>query len=155
MPPHWLTFETMGGTLSPVLNQEAQLLLHWAESQGITIVPQFIMGSRNVVADSLSRQDQVIGSEWTQVQEVVDELEKKWLAMVDLFATSLSYRLPVYFSSLNDPMAAGTDSFLCLGMVFRRTPSLRSPSYTTSSTSCGHPGDVSDSGHRRSGFQSS
>ena len=32
--------------------------------------------------------------------------------MVDLFATSLSNRLPVYFSLLNDPMAVGTDAFL-------------------------------------------
>ena len=96
-----------GGMLSPALN-----LLSWAVSQGISIVPQFIMMSRNVVADSLSRQDQVIGSEWTLVQEVVDELGKKWPATVDLFTTSLNFRLPLYFSPLSDPMAAGTDAFL-------------------------------------------
>ena len=54
----------------------------------------------------------MIGSEWTLVQKVVDDLEKKWPATVDLFAASLNYRLPVYFSPLKDPMAAGTDAFL-------------------------------------------
>ena len=32
--------------------------------------------------------------------------------IVDLFATSLNYRLPMYFSPLNDPVVAGTDAFL-------------------------------------------
>ena len=100
-----------GGTLSLALNKEAQILLHWAESLGNTIVPQFITGSRNVVADSLSHQDQVIGSEWTLAQDVVDELVRKWPATVNLFATSLNYCLPVYFSPRNDPPAAGTDAF--------------------------------------------
>ena len=60
-------------------------------------------------------------------QEVVDELRARWPVMVDLFATSLNYRLPVYFSPLNDLMAVGTDVFLqslgspsgiCLPSVF-------------------------------------
>ena len=101
-----------GRTFSPALNHEAQLLLCWAETMEVTLAPQFSMGARNVVADSLSRQDQVIGSEWTLAQEVVDELRKRWLVVVDLFATSLNYRLPIYFSPLNDLMAAGTDAFL-------------------------------------------
>ena len=101
-----------GAMFSSALNHEAQLLLRWAELLSITVVPQFIMGARNVVADSLSYQDQDIGSEWTLAQEVVDEWGKRRPVMVDLFATSLNYRLPVYFSPLNDPMAVGTDAFL-------------------------------------------
>ena len=46
------------------------------------------------------------------MQDVVDELGKRWLVVVDLFATSLNCRLPVYFSPLNDPMVAGTDALL-------------------------------------------
>ena len=42
----------------------------------------------------------------------MDELVARWSATVDLFATALNYRLPVYFSPLSDPMAAGTDAFL-------------------------------------------
>ena len=73
---------------------------------------QFIMGSSNVTADVLSRPNQVIGSEWTLHQEVVDQLVHKWPAVIDLFATSLTARLPVYFSPASDPRAAGTDALL-------------------------------------------
>ena len=64
-----------------------------------------------MVADSLICQHQILGSEWTLAQEVVDELQAEWPVMVNLFATSLNYHLPVYFSPHN-PMAAGTDAFL-------------------------------------------
>ena len=77
----------------------------------ITLLPQFIMGARNVVGNSLSHLHQVLGSEWTLSQEVVDELWSKWPIVIDIFTTSLNFRLPVYFSPLNDPMAAGTDAF--------------------------------------------
>ena len=48
-----------------VLNQEAQLLLHWAESMDLSLVPQFIVGAQNVVTDFLSHCHYVLGSEWT------------------------------------------------------------------------------------------
>ena len=66
----------------------------------------------HVTADALSRPNQVIGSEWTLHQEVVDQLVHKWPAVIDLFATSLTARLPVYFSPASDPRAAGTDALL-------------------------------------------
>ena len=56
---------------------EVQLLLRWEESMDISRVPQFIMGVRNVVADSLSHDHQVLGSEWTLALEAVDELTAK------------------------------------------------------------------------------
>ena len=108
---------------STVLNQEAQLLLRWVESWELTLVPQFIMRARNVVADSLSCRHLMLGSEWTVAQEVVNNLQAMWPVKVDLFVTSLNYRLPVYFSPLNDPMAAGTDAFSRCGVVFRHMPS--------------------------------
>ena len=39
----------------------------------------------------------VIGSDWTLHQEVVDHLVHKWPAVIRLFATSLTARLPVFF----------------------------------------------------------
>ena len=101
-----------GGTFSSTLNATAREVLLWAESRRIRLFPQFIMGSSNVNADALSRPNQVIGSEWTLHQEVVDQLVHKWPAMIDLFATSLTARLPVYFSPASDPRAAGTDALL-------------------------------------------
>ena len=101
-----------GGTFSSTLNSTAREVLLWAESRRIRLLPQFIMGSSNVTANALSRPNQVIGSEWTLHQEVVDQLVHRWPAMIDLFATSLTARLPVYFSPASDPRAAGTDALL-------------------------------------------
>jgi len=44
-----------GGTHSSTLNNEAQRILRWAEDKAITIKTQFVSGTCNVVADSLSR----------------------------------------------------------------------------------------------------
>ena len=101
-----------GGTFSSTLNATAREILLWAEDRHIRLLPQFIMDSSNVTADALSRPNQVIGSEWTLHQEVVDQLVHKWPAVIDLFATSLTARLPVYFSPASDPRAAGTDALL-------------------------------------------
>ena len=63
-------------------------------------------------ADLLSRPNLVIGSEWTLHQEVVQDLLHQWLAIIDLFATSLTARLPVFFAPAWEPNAAGVDAFL-------------------------------------------
>ena len=101
-----------GGTFSSTLNSTAREVLLWAENRHIRLLPQFIMGSSNVTADALSRPNQVIGSEWTLHQEVVDQLVHRWPAVIDLFATALTARLPVYFSPASDPRAAGMDALL-------------------------------------------
>ena len=101
-----------GGMFSSTLNAMAREILLWAETNRVRLLPQFIMGSSNVTADILSRPNQVIGSEWTLHQEVVDHLVHKCPAVIDLFATSLTARLPVYFSPASDSRAAGTDALL-------------------------------------------
>ena len=101
-----------GGTFSSTLNDTAREILLWAETNRVRLLPQFIMGSSNVTADILSRPNQVIGSEWTLHQEVVDHLVHKWPAVIDLFAISLTARLPVYFSPASDSRAAGMDALL-------------------------------------------
>ena len=53
-----------GGTLSPALNPVAQRILRWAEQLNIILMPQFVPGRNNVVADVLFRPNQVLGSEW-------------------------------------------------------------------------------------------
>ena len=76
------------------------------------LLPQFISGHLNVLADSLSRRSQVLGSEWTLCSQAVRYLLRRWPATIDLFATSLNHRLPVYFSPMFDPQSAGTDAML-------------------------------------------
>ena len=58
-----------GRTRSSFLNSIAQRILRWAEDLSVVISPQFIMGKHNVLADALSRPNQILGSEWTLKQE--------------------------------------------------------------------------------------
>ena len=41
----------------------------------------------------------------------MDQLVHRWPATIDLFATSLNHRMPVYFAPMSDPASSGTDSF--------------------------------------------
>ena len=77
----------------------------------MVLTPQFIMG-RHVMADSLSRPNQILGSEWTLKTEVFQELRKRWPVSIDLFATSLNHQCCLYFSPFHDPNALGTDALL-------------------------------------------
>ena len=83
-----------GGTCSS-LNTVAQELLRLCESQSVRLLPQFIPGYLNVLADSLSCRSQVLGLEWTLCPQAVEELLRRWPATINLFATSLNHRLPV------------------------------------------------------------
>ena len=102
----------LGGTRSQVLFLNAREILLSVESMKITLLPQFIQGSLNTRADLLSRPNLVIGSEWTLHPEVVQDLCHQWPAIVDLFATSLTARLPVFFAPAWEPKASGVDAFL-------------------------------------------
>ena len=62
--------------------------------------------------ERLSRRNQVIGSKWTLCAVAFHQLLRLWPATIDLFATSLNHRLPVYFSPMVDPQSAGTDAML-------------------------------------------
>ena len=101
-----------GGTRSPALNSISQRILCWAETINLVLAPQFIQGKNSVLADSLSRPNQVQGLEWTPKWEVFRQLNSKWLVMIDLFATSLSHRCSLYFSPFHDPSTIGTDALL-------------------------------------------
>ena len=101
-----------GGTLSPALNAVAQRILRWAEELNIIQMPQFVPGRNNVVADALSRPNQVLGLEWMLHQDVFNCLRQRWPVTIDLFASSLSHRCSVYFAPVPDSMAAGTDAML-------------------------------------------
>ena len=101
-----------GGTRSSTLSVVAQTVLRLCEVSHVQLLPQFIPGKLKVLADSLSRKSQVIGSEWTLCSEAFSQVLRQWPATIDLFATSLNHRLPVYFSPMVDPQSAGTDAML-------------------------------------------
>ena len=99
-----------GGTKSATLNSVAQSNIRLCEANDVHLLPQFVPGKLNVRADSLSRDSQVLGSKWTLCQEVCLELFRRWPVNIDLFATSMNHRLPVYFSPVVDPQALATDA---------------------------------------------
>ena len=101
-----------GGTCSSTLNAVAQANLRLCKANAVRLLPQFVPGKLNVLADSLSQGSQVIGSEWTLCQEVCQELFRRWSVTIDLFATSLNHRLQVYFSPMVDRLSTGTDAML-------------------------------------------
>ena len=51
-----------GGTHSVSLNMEAQKTLEWAEEHSVKILTQFVKGPSNVLADCLSRRNQIIST---------------------------------------------------------------------------------------------
>ena len=76
------------------------------------ISPQFIMGKHNVLADALSRPNQILGSEWTLKQEVFRDLCRRWSVSIGLFATSQNHSCSLYFSPYHNHNAMGTDALL-------------------------------------------
>ena len=65
-----------------------------------------------MVADALTRPNQVIGAEWNLHQEVFDCLRKRWLVTINLCASSLNHLCGVYLAPVLHPMAAGKDTML-------------------------------------------
>ena len=109
-----------GGTRSATLNSVAQSILRLCESQGVRLLPQFVPGKLNVLADSFSRGSQVLGSEWTLCQEVCRDLFCRWPVNIDLFATAMNHRLQAYFSSVLDCQALATDARARVGTASKR-----------------------------------
>ena len=100
-----------GGTHSFQMCALVWGILAWSNAREIQIRARHIPGNLNVIADSLSRRDKVIQTEWSVLPLVFQEICQVWHKpiMVDLFATSLNAKLPTYVSSVPDDKAWQTD----------------------------------------------
>ena len=100
-----------GGTHSLELCQIAEEIILWADQHKILIVARYIQGERNVIADALSRQGQLLKAEWSLNQAVFDKLCSDWgTPQMDCFATSWNHKLPRFVSPMNEPQAWRTDA---------------------------------------------
>ena len=100
-----------GGTVSVPLYLLAREVLLLARDAQITLQAKHIPGERNALADLLSRMNKVVHTEWTLHQSVVDSLCITWdKPNVDLFATRMNNRLPVFVSPMADPLALDVDA---------------------------------------------
>ena len=101
-----------GGTVSRALCLLASRLLRWTESLDIHLDVRYLPGQANVLADLLSRCGQVVGTEWSLHPQVARSLLRVWgNPPIDLFATCLNAKLPLYCSLVPDPQAVFEDAF--------------------------------------------
>ena len=70
-----------------------------------------IPGCLNVMADLLSRSNQVQSTEWSLDPQVFKQICHKWFTPhVDLFATRLNHKVPLYVSPVPDQNAWDIDA---------------------------------------------
>ena len=115
------------GTRSAALSTIAQRILCWVESHQIVLALEFIMGQNNILADALSRPNQVQGSEWVVKLEVFEELRQRWPVMIDLFATSANHRCSLSFSPFQCLRLRGRMLFCTVGTISSCMRSLLGP----------------------------
>ena len=101
-----------GGTHSSLLISVVQAILRLCEVHRVRLVPQFIPGCLNVLADTLSRRSRVLRLKWTLCFPAFWNLLLLWPATIGLFATSLDHHLPVYFSPMEDLQSASMDAMM-------------------------------------------
>ena len=105
-----------GGTKSIRLNTLAQRINRLAEDNNITLTATFIKGQSNVVADILSRTEEIIKTEWSVSQRTF-----QWICQhspfgppqIDLFANHLNHRTHRYISPCPDSDAWAIDALTC------------------------------------------
>ena len=100
-----------GGTHSRSLWNETVALFDLVMSLRVSIWAKHIPGRLNVIADQLSRQGQILPTEWSLHPDVVNWLFLKWGSpLVDLFATRYNAKRPLFVSPVPDPQALDTDA---------------------------------------------
>ena len=94
------------GTVFGALCLLTSHLLRWTESFDIHLDARYLPGQDNVLADILSRRGQVVGTEWSLHPQVARSLLRIWgNPSIDLFATCLNAKLPLYCSLVPYPQA--------------------------------------------------
>lgn len=83
-----------GGTISCVLSLLAVRIHECSEPKGLILRVRYIPGKNKILADTLTRPDQVVGTEWSLGQAVANILFKLWEGpTLDLFVTLVNHRL--------------------------------------------------------------
>ena len=112
-----------GGTVSVPLYRLTREVLILARDAQITLLAKHIPGERNALADLLSRMDKIVHTEWTLLHSVFKALCMVWdTPNLDLFATRLNNRLPVFVSPMADPLAMDVDAMSWRGMYAHAFP---------------------------------
>ena len=96
----------------------------------ITLKARHIPQCLNVTAD-LSRSNQVQSTEWSLHPQVFKQICQKWFTPhIDLFATHLNHKLPLYVSPVPHPNAWDIDALNITGRVSMPMLTLQRLSFT-------------------------
>ena len=109
----WVAYVSkQGGTVSDSLCELTGQLLCWTEDNNVLLEARYLRGQSNVLADLLSRRNQVLVAEWSLLPQVAKKIIRTWGSpTIDLFATHLNAKLPLYCSLIPDPQALFEDAF--------------------------------------------
>ena len=100
-----------GGVKSIECHEIAKNIWEWAIHRNIHLSAEHIPGSKNVLADKASRVFNE-NTEWTLDLIGFSKIEEKFMNFdIDLFASRLNCKVPVYSSWKPDPHASIIDSF--------------------------------------------
>ena len=104
-------FSKQGGTVSDSLCELTGQLLRWTEAHNVLLEARCLLGQSNVLADLLSH-NQVLAAEWSLLPQVAKKIIRtRGSPTIDLFATHLNAKLPLYCSLIPDPQAVFEDAF--------------------------------------------
>ena len=93
-----------GGTHSAEMCALLWKIMTWCHHYHITLKARHIPGCLNVMANLLSRSNQVQSTEWSLHPQVFKQICQQWFTPhVDLFATYLNHKLPLFVSPVPDP----------------------------------------------------
>ena len=100
-----------GGTHSTDLSEEVWNILNLCLAHNIQLLAKHIPGRFNTLADRMSRMDKPISTEWSLNQEIANKIFQIMdFQSIDLFATRLNHRLPLYVSPIPDQKALSIDA---------------------------------------------
>ena len=103
--------ERKGGTHSWDLFQITRDIWHLVHNLQAHIQVKHISGSKNILADLLSRPKLLMATEWSIHPKITQALFTLWgTPQIDLFASKWNHKLPSYCSIIPDPNAYHTDS---------------------------------------------
>ena len=109
-----------GGTHSTVLSEEVWNILNLCLAHNIQLLAKHIPGRFNTLADRMSQIDKPISTEWSLNQEIANKIFQIMdFPSIDLFATRLNHRLPLYVSPIPDQKALSIDA---ISMDWNHTP---------------------------------
>ena len=101
-----------GGTRVRSLALLSWQILTWCQSREISLRVRHIAGKHNVLADNLSRFGRAVLSEWSLNKSVANTIFATWeFPSVDLFASRLNAKLPLFVSLFPDHRAWALDAF--------------------------------------------